>query len=139
MIRAKRPRVLPLRVRDTVSVTDRNPAPFAGRNGRPLVSFLEPRNDVRCLRPMSLARLVVVRQRDVKRILSRSERGRNVAAPIAFVGIVESAVVLRPIFVPRTGLVRHGIVRRRLLPNPEDRRDDLLLPRILISDRSHRK
>src|SRR4051812_38360552 len=78
---------------------------------------------------MAIGALVVVRQGAVKRVLPGCEFCRKIITPMGRIRIVVAAVALRPILVPRTGFVRHGIVLAWFFTDPKHRRYDLALPR----------
>ena len=102
MIGTKRPSIFPLRIGDAIAFANRNPTSLARTNRRPLIGVLEPWNYLGRFRPMTARSLVVVRQRAVKGILPRGEVRRNVTSAVSAIRIVESAVAVGPIFVPRT-------------------------------------
>ncbi len=128
MIGAKRARILPLRVDGAVAFADRDPAAFANRDARSAIGFLEPRHDPGRLRPMTFARLVVVGQRAIKRVLPRGEFYRDVVLAMRRVRIVVAAVVFRPGRVPTAGVIRDRVIRGRIFADPENRRDNALFP-----------
>src|SRR5207237_10084306 len=106
----------------------REPAALDGRNAGALIRFLDPWTHPRRFGPVTGRRFVVVGQRAIKWVLPRREFRRDEIVPMRFLGIVEPAVVLRPVRVPRAGTVGHGIVRGRFFANPEDGGDDLFFP-----------
>ncbi len=63
---------------------------------------------------MSLPRLIIVRKRAVKRILSWREFYRNVIAAISRIWIIQAAVILSPVLVPAAYAIWNWIIRRRL-------------------------
>ena len=129
MIGPERARVFPLGVGDLVPFPDRDPAVFAGGNARTLIGLVEPRNYSRRFGPVAVARFVVVRQRALKRVLARGELRRNKIVPMRFLRIVEPAVVLRPVCIPRAGAIWDWIVRGWFFADPENRSDYLFSPR----------
>src|SRR2546430_8575147 len=133
MIGPKRARIFPLRIDGSIAFADRDPSTFASGNGRALVRFPEPRNDLRRFRSMASGRLVVVGERAVKRILPRCEFYRNVITPMRAIWIVKPAITSGPIFVPGARAVRHGIVCARFFPDPKDGCHDVSFPRITLS------
>src|SRR5581483_3204943 len=133
MVRAEWPAVRPLRVNDPVSLSDSDPAIAADGLAVFDVGFLEPRDYARRFGLGRAVRNVIIRQRAIKRVLSWNKPHWDVVAPRGWVGIVEPAVVLLPLRIPRAGAVRHGIVLRRLFADPEDGRHDAELPRITSS------
>jgi len=133
MIGPKRARIFPLRIDGSIAFADRDPSTFASGNGRALVCFPEPRNDLRRFRSMASGRLVVVGERAVKRILPRREFYRNVITPMRAIWIVKPAITSGPIFVPGARAVRHGIVCARFFPDPKDGCHDVSFPRITLS------
>ena len=48
------------------------------------------------------------------------------------VGIIESAIVSRPIFVPGARTIRYRVISSRLLADPKNRRDDFFFPWISV-------
>jgi len=54
---------------------------------------------------------------------------RSKPASLSLIGIIESAITLCPIRVPRTGSIRHWIVCGRFFTDPENRRHNLASPR----------
>ena len=81
-------------------------------------------------------RHVVIRQREVERILPRNERYWNVIAACARLRVVRAAVIRCPIKIPRTLVVRHRIVSARLFTHPEHRRYDIHFPRVTLDRRA---
>src|SRR6202007_3221786 len=92
VIGAKRSSIFPLCITYPIAFANGYPAPFAYRNARTLVSFLEPGNDLRRFRAMPTGGFVVVRQRAVKRILSRRESYRGVVLPVGRIRIIKATV-----------------------------------------------
>src|ERR1043166_8646125 len=90
MVRAKRPTILPLRVAEAVPFSNGDPAMAADRLPRPGVRLLEPRDHERRFRLELAVRDVVIRQREVERILPWDERYRNVIPARARVRVVRS-------------------------------------------------
>src|SRR5256885_15242892 len=133
MIGAKRARILPLRVCDLVSFSNRDPAIFANRDPGALINFIEPRDDARSLGPVPGGGLVVVRQRAVKRILPRRKFYRNKIASLGRIRIVEPAITFRPFVVPGTGFIRHRIVLGRFFANPENSGHDAAFPWVTLT------
>ena len=82
---------------------------------------------------MSLPRLIIVRKRAVKRILSWREFYRNVIAAISRIWIIHAAVILSPVLVPAAYAIWNWIIRRRFFTDPEDCRYDLGFPRETLS------
>src|ERR1041385_243928 len=133
MISAKRSSIFPLRVRDAVAFANRDPAAFASRNSRALISFVKPRNNARRFRAVPLFRFVVIWKRAVKGIESRREFNGNVIAAMRRVRIVHAAIVFCPVLVPRACAIWHRIVSRRFLADPKDCSYDVFLPRETLS------
>ena len=133
MIGPKRTGVLPLRINGSVILSNSDPTALANGNPRPLISFLEPRHDVRCLRAMPGRGFIVIRKGTIKWILARCEFYRNIIAPVSWIWIIESAIAPCPILVPRTLAIRHGIIPAWLLSNPKYRRHDPRFPRETLS------
>ena len=130
MIGPERPAIFPLRVTDAVAVANRDPAIFADRMPLLHKRLPEPGHDDRRLRFELPMRDIVVGQRAIKWILPRDEVDRDVVMPARRIGVIEAAVVARPVRVPRALVIRHRIVRGRLFADPENGRDDVRLPRI---------
>src|ERR1700720_455619 len=130
MVGPKRSGIFPLRVRDLVSLLNRNPSILANRHARSLIRFLEPRNDLRRFGPVAAGGFVVVGQRAVKWVLPRREFYWSVIVPARRIRIIQTAVTLRPLFVPRTGAVGYRIIFAWFFSDPENGRHDLALPRV---------
>src|SRR5215470_18735535 len=73
---------------------------------------------------------VVVRQRAIEWILMRDESDWDITASRTWIRIIGSAVIRRPIEVPRTPIVGHRIVPSRFFANPKYSRDNIQFPRI---------
>src|SRR4051794_6413086 len=82
---------------------------------------------------MALFRLIIVRKCAVKGILSWREFHRNIIAAVSRIRIIDAAVVFRPLRIPTAYAVRNRVVGSRFLANPEDRCDDVFLPRVTLS------
>ena len=136
MVCAKRPAILPLRVAKAIAFANSDPAIAADRLPRSAVGLLEPRDYQRRFRLKLAVRDVVIRQRDVKRILPRDERDRNVIPARTRVRVVRAAVIRRPIQIPRTLVVRHRIVSAGLFPHPKHSGDNARFPRIPLDRRA---
>src|SRR5262245_18034548 len=130
MVRPKRTAILPLRVTDAVPLANGDPTMATDRLPGAVIGLLKPRNYQRRFRLELAVRDVVIRQREVERILPRDERDWNVIPTGARLRIVRAPVVCRPVQVPRTLVVRDRIVSAGFLPYPEHRRDDVHSPRI---------
>src|SRR5947207_4726329 len=92
--------IFPLGINRPIAFANGDPSIFASRNAGALVRFSKPGNNAWCLRSMTCARLIVVRQRAVEWILLRCEFRRNVIASMRGIRIVKAAVVFCPLFVP---------------------------------------
>src|SRR5262245_56211318 len=136
MVRAKRPTILPLRVTEAVAFANGDPAVAADRLARPGVGLLKPRDHQRCFWFELTVRDVVIRQREVERILPRYERDWNVIPARARVRDVCAAVIRCPIKIPRTLVVRHRIVSAGLFPHPKYGGDNIHFPRIPLDRRA---
>src|SRR6476659_8498508 len=128
MVGAEWPAIFPLRIGGLVPLADRDPAVFADRAAGLRVSLLKPRNDQGGLGLELTVRHVVVRERAIKWVLPRNERGRDVVLPRTGIRRVEAAVVRGPIGVPRTFHVRDRIVAASSFTDPENGRDDVRFP-----------
>src|SRR5437764_3500991 len=111
MIGAKRTGVFPLCVSNAIAFADRDPATLTCANPGTLIGLIKPWNNLGRLWPMPGRGLVVVRQRTIESILPRGELRRNITNTVTAIRIVESAVAVAPIFVPRTRAIWDGIVR----------------------------
>src|SRR5438874_6854722 len=100
IIGAERSCVFPLRISHSIPFANRDPSILAGGNAGALVLFLEPRNNARRFRPVTIGCLVVVWEGTVKRVLSRRELYRNVIAAMRGIWVVKSAVTSTPMLVP---------------------------------------
>ena len=136
MVCAKRAAILPLRVAEAIPFANGNPTMAADRLPRPGVGLLEPRDNQRRFRLELAMRDVVIRQREVERILPRDERDWNVIPARAWLRVVRAAIIRCPIKIPRTLVVRHRIVSARFLTHPEHRRYDIHFPRIPLDRRA---
>ena len=123
--------VFPLRIRDSITFSDRDPAIFASGRSWALVRLLKPRDNTRCFRAVASMCFVIVRERAIKWVLSRCKSYRDIIAPIARIRVVETAVVFCPLFVPRTCAIWDKIVSAWLFADPKDCGYDLSFPRIL--------
>src|SRR5437016_11155992 len=133
MIGAERSCVFPLRINRSIPFANRDPSILAGGNAGALVRFLEPRNDVGRFRPVTIGCLVVIWEGAVKRILSRRKFHRHVIAPVRRIWVVKTAVIPGPIFVPGTPPVRHGIISIRSSAGLKYGRQNIFVPRLLLS------
>ena len=132
MVGAERTAVFPLRVADAVSVLDCDPPALEHGLARALESLLEPGNDLAGLRFGRAAGDIIVRQRDVERVLPRGEFGRDVVPAGGWIGIVVAAVVAGPIDIPGAFVIRNRVIDRRTFSDPEDRGHDLPFPGIPV-------
>jgi len=73
MVRSEGSCVFPLRVSGSITFADGDPSIFASGHHGALVGFFEPWNNPRRFGPMTSACLVVVREREVKWVLSGRE------------------------------------------------------------------
>src|SRR5215467_11635175 len=110
MIRAKRSAIFPLRIASAVALSYGYPVVPANGLSRSRVSLLKPWNYKRCFWFELTVCHVVVWESKVKWILARNECNRNITAASRRIGIIETAVVVRPIGIPRTSVVRNRIV-----------------------------
>src|SRR5439155_8932892 len=128
VIGAERTSIFPLRINCAIAFTDGNPATFASRDSRALISFVEPGNNARRFWPMALPRFVVIRKRAVKGIQSWREFHRNVIATMSRIRIVHPAIIFGPFFVPRACAIGNRIVTGWFLADPEHGRYDVPFP-----------
>src|SRR5215217_4334477 len=94
---------------------------------------MEPWNNARRFRPMPFLRLIIVRKRAVKGILSRREFHRNVIAAVSRIRIIDAAVVFGPLRIPTAYAIWNRVLGSRLLANPKDCCYDLFFPREALS------
>ena len=123
--------IFPLRVGHLVPLANCNPPAFAGRYAWALISIFEPRNHSGSFGTMPRFGFVVIRQCAIKRILLGREFCRDKSVSLRPVRIIESAITFRPIRIPRTGSIRHRIVRGRVFTDPENRRHNLQISQFL--------
>ncbi len=100
------------------------------------IRLFEPGNHQRRFRLELAMRHIVVRQRKVKGILlwNKSYRACNSVARFAS-GLIVSAVIRRPIKVPRAFIVGNRIIASGLFSNPKDGRHDVRFPRVTLDRR----
>src|SRR5438552_19177776 len=133
MIGAEWSGVFPLRVDDAIAFTDCNPTIFAGGHSWALIGVLKPGNNARCLGTMAFLCFVIVRERAVERVLPWRETYRNVVAAMGRIRLVDAAIILCPVLVPRAGTIGYRIIAARFLTDPENGRYDIAFPRITLS------
>ena len=92
--------IFPLRICGSIAFADRDPSAFASRNGRSLIRFSEPGNNIRRFGPMALPRFVIVWQRAVKRIQPWGEFYRNIIAAMRRIRVIHPTVIFSPLVVP---------------------------------------
>src|SRR5262245_39496842 len=97
MVCAKRATILPLRIAEAIAFADRDPTMAADRLPCAGVGLLEPWDHERSFRLELAVGNVVIRQREVERILPRDERNRNVISARARLRVVRAAVIRRPV------------------------------------------
>jgi len=73
---------------------------------------------------------IIVRQRDVKRVLAREKAQRHKFLPYIEIGIIVPAIIDRPIRVPRAGVVGNRISSGRTFSDPENGGHDTQSPGI---------
>src|ERR1700722_8571469 len=111
MVRPEGTAIAPLGVANLSSiVADGDPAIPANRFPWLGVNFLEPRNDQRRLGLGGSAGHVIVRQRNIKRVLVRKKVRRNVIMAGPGIGIIISSITLLPMKIPGAAEIMHGIV-----------------------------
>src|SRR5437016_10281515 len=133
MIRAERTSVFPLRIRDAITLANRDPSAFASRNSGTLIGLLDPGNNARRFGPMTLLRFVVIWKRAVKRILSRREVYGSVITAMTRIGIVNPAIIFGPLRVPGAYPIGNRIFWGRFLADPKDRCYNIFFPRETLS------
>ena len=90
--------ILPLCITRSDSVADLNPAPFAHARGEPPKSFDKTEVRLWLLRALVVLAAYHSRQRDIKRVLKRSEAGRHVSSLTH--SIIHAAITADPILIP---------------------------------------
>ena len=135
MVCSKRPTILPLRVAETIAFTDGDPTVAADGLPRPGVGLLKPRDHQWRFWLELAMRHIIIRQRDVERILPRDERDWDVIPARARLRVIRAAVIRCPIEIPATLVIRNRIVSAGLFPHPEDCSDDIHFPRIPLDRR----
>jgi hypothetical protein len=130
VIGTERSCVLPLRVSRAIAFADGDLSVFARRGGRALIRFFKPRYNAWRFEPMTCACLIVVRKRTIKWVLSRREFYRDVVASVGRIRVVKTAVIFRPLFVPRACAIWDGIISARLFADPKDSCYDTFFPGI---------
>src|SRR6516225_10110685 len=136
MVCAKWPTILPLRVAEAVAFADGDPTVAADGLPRPGVRLLKPRDHKRRFRLELAVGYVVIRKREVERILPRNERNGNVIPARTRLRVVGPAVIRRPIKVPAALVIRYRIVSAGLFPHPEHRGDNIHFPRVPLDRRA---
>src|SRR5262249_12735111 len=112
---------------------NRYPTVFAGRHSWSLIRVFKPGNNARCFRSMALLCFVIVRKGAVEWIEPWRETYGNVIAATGRIGVVHTAIILRPLLVPRAYPIRNRIVATRLLADPKHGGHDLPFPWIMLS------
>src|SRR5215471_2966073 len=136
MVGSKRPTIFPLRVTNAIPFANGYPTMAADRLSSPSVRLLEPGDHQRRFWLELTVRDVVIRQREVERILLRDKRDWYVIPARARLWTVRAAVIRRPIEIPATLVVRYRIVSARFFPHPKHGGDDIHFPRIPLDSRS---
>lgn len=122
--------IFPLGVANSIIVPDRNPTTLENRLTIAHEGLFEPGNHVLSLWFSVPALYIVVRQSEVKRVLSREKAHRHKLLPHTEIGIIVPAIIDRPIRVPRTGVVWNRIFSGWTFSNPENGGHDAESPRI---------
>src|SRR5213594_1817652 len=136
MVCAKWTAVLPLRVTSAVAFADGDPAMSAHRLSSTRIRLFKPGNHQRRFRLELAVRNVVVRQRKIEGILFWNKRHGDVIASRASIRIIGSAVVCRPIEIPRAFIIGNWIIAPGLFANPKDGRHDIRFPRVTLDRRA---
>src|SRR5262252_6149015 len=102
MVRPNRLTILPLRVADAIPFANGDPTMATDRLPRPGVGLLKPRDHKRRFRLKLAVRHIVIRQREVERILPRDEGYWDVIPARARLRVIGAAVIGCPIKIPRT-------------------------------------
>ena len=130
MVCSERSCVFPLRIRDSIAFSDRNPSIFARGHSWALIRFFEPRNNARRFRSVAGMRLIIVRKCAVKWVLPRCKFYRDVVASMGRIRVIETAVAFCPLFVLRARAIRNEIISTWQFADPKDRCYDIFFPRI---------
>jgi len=130
MVRSEWSCIFPLRISCSIALANRDPSIFAGGDSWALVRLFEPWNNPRRFGSMASICFVIVGQRAVKWVLSWPKLCRSVTAPLSRIWVVKTAVVSRPLLVPRARPIRHRIVSAWSFTDPKNSRNDTCFPRI---------
>src|SRR6516162_8426113 len=130
MIRAERAAIFPLRITNSISVSNSDPPTLENSLAVASESLLEPGNHLIGFRFGVTAFDIVVRQSGVKWILARHKIQRDKISAIGRFGVVITSIAEIPIPVPGTPVIRNRVIAARALANPEDRSYDAEFPRI---------
>src|SRR4029450_2883284 len=136
MVRGKGTAILPLRVAEAIPFANGDPSMAADRLPGPGIGLLEPGDHQRRFGLELAVRDVVIRQREVERILPRDKRDWNIIPARAWLRVVRAAVIRCPIKIPRHLVVRPRIASPPFPTHPEHRRYDIHFPRIPLDRRA---
>lgn len=77
--------------------------------------------------------IVIVGERDVKRVLFRTKSSRSIAvSACCWIGVIVSTKVSLPFGIPRAGVIWSRIFGCGFLANPENSGRNILFPRICL-------
>jgi hypothetical protein len=136
MVRAKWAAIFPLRITGAITFADGDPAMSAHRLSLARIRLFEPGNHQRRFRLELAVRDIVVRQRKIEGILFWNKRHGPIIASRASIRIIGSAVIRRPIKIPRAFIIGDRIIAPGLFSNPKDGRHDIRFPRVTLDRRA---
>jgi hypothetical protein len=130
MIGSERAAIFPLGVTDFVAMTDCDPSAF--ENGLTVTHerLLEPGNHLTGFGFCPTAFDIVVRQSNVKRILSRNEVNWNEISSGSGIRAIIASITIVPISIPGTTIIGDRIIAAWSFADPKDGGDDPKFPRV---------
>src|SRR6476660_3232057 len=136
MIRAKWAAIFPLRITSAIAFANGDPVMPAYRLSRTRIRLFKPRNHQWRFRLELAMRDIVVRQRKIEGILFWNKRHGPIIASRASIRIIGSAVIRRPIQIPRAFIIGNRIIATGLFSNPKDSRHDIRFPWVTLDRRA---
>ena len=136
MICSKRAAIFPLSKASSTSMMDCYPTPLENWLSRFNKNIFKPRDDPSSVLFCWSSGNIVVRERTIKRILSRSECLRNKILSRWWTWIIIPSKVTSPISIPGTFIIRNRIMCGRTFSNPKNRCNNVALPRLAIESLS---
>src|SRR6266542_1106141 len=136
MISAKRAAILPLCITSAIAFANGDPAVPAHRLSLARISLFEPGDNQRRFRLELAMRHIVIGKRIVEGILLRNKSDWTAIPPCAWIRIIGSAVIRRPIKVPGAPVVVDWVIASGLFSNPKHGRHDVCLPRVTLDCRA---